>query len=127
MIAWLAIAVGGATGALLRHAVGLWVQRGIPDFPWGTFVINVTGSFALGFLAKATGAPDSNAALRAGLTIGLCGGYTTFSTFSFETMRLIEEGLSTRAVSYVVASTVLSLVAVFAGAFLARSAFGSAR
>ena len=127
MSAWFAIALGGATGAVLRHAVGLWVQRGIPDFPWGTFVINVTGSFALGFLAKATGAPDGNAALRAGLTIGLCGGYTTFSTFSFDTVALLESGGGRLAALNVVASVTLALLATFAGIGLGRLLLGAQR
>ena len=121
---WFAIALGGAAGSVLRHAVGLWVQRGIPGFPWGTLVINITGSCLLGFLAKALGSDTINPSFRAALTIGLCGGYTTFSTFSFETMRLIEDGFATRAASYVVASTLLSVAAVFAGAALARSVVG---
>ena len=123
-MAWLAIALGGALGSVMRHAVGLWVQRGIPGFPWGTFVINVTGSCLLGFLAKALGGDTVNPSLRAALTIGLCGGYTTFSTFSFETMRLIEEGFAARAATYVIASVVLSLLAIFAGAALARVVVG---
>ncbi|MBI3789389.1 MAG: fluoride efflux transporter CrcB [Gemmatimonadetes bacterium] len=118
--AWVAIAVGGALGSVLRHGVGLLVQRGIPGFPWGTFVINVTGSFLLGFLARALGGDDVHPSLRAALTIGLCGGYTTFSTFSFETMRLAADGLGARAATYVVASVLLSLAAVFAGTALAR-------
>ena len=123
-MAWLAIALGGALGSVLRHAVGLWVQRGIPGFPWGTFVINVTGSCLLGFLAKALGGDTVNPTMRAALTIGLCGGYTTFSTFSFETMRLIEDGFAVRAATYVIVSVVLSLLAIFAGAALARVVVG---
>ena len=128
---WIGIALGGATGAVLRHAVGLsvglWVQRGVPAFPWGTLAINVSGSLALGFLARVTAGPDFSPSLRAALTIGLCGGYTTFSTFSFETMRLLEDGMNARAATYVVASTVLSIAAIFAGALLARSILGTAR
>lgn len=124
MMPWFAIAFGGALGSVLRHAVGLWVQRGTPGFPWGTFVINVTGSCLLGFLAKALGGDSVNPSLRAALTIGLCGGYTTFSTFSFETMRLIDDGFAARAATYVIASVLLSLAAIFAGAALARTVVG---
>ena len=124
---WIGIAPGGATGAVLRHAVGLSVQRGVPAFPWGTLAINVSGSLALGCLACVTAGPDFSPSLRAALTIGLCGGYTTFSTLSFETMRLLEDGMNARAATYVVASTVLSIAAIFAGALLARSILGTAR
>ncbi len=123
-MSWFAIALGGAAGSVLRHAVGLWVQRGIPGFPWGTFVINVSGSFLLGLLARGLSGDAVNPTARAALTIGLCGGYTTFSTFSFETMRLIEDGLAGRAALYIVASVLLSLAAIFAGAALARVVVG---
>ncbi len=121
--AWVAIAAGGAAGSMLRHAVGLAVQRNVPGFPWGTFAINVTGSFLLGFLAQALGGDDVHPSLRAALTIGLCGGYTTFSTFSFETMRLVNDGLGARALTYVVASVLLALAATIGGSALARAAF----
>lgn len=121
--AWVAIAAGGAAGSVLRHAVGLAVQRNVPGFPWGTFAINVTGSFLLGALAQALGGESTSPTVRAALTIGLCGGYTTFSTFAFETMRLVQDGLGVRAAAYVVASVLLSVAAMFGGTALARAAF----
>jgi CrcB protein len=110
-----AIALGGAVGTLARYGLGAWIQRSTATFPVSTLVINVTGSFLLGFLMRwllsTTASPD----LRAALTIGFCGGYTTFSTFSYETARLIESGGWARAATYVVASVGVALLATFAG------------
>ena len=93
------IAFGSALGGAARYLFGGWIQgRAGPDFPVGTLVINVTGSFLLGLLYRY--AADSAAItpeVRAMLTIGICGGYTTFSTFSYETVRLLEEGEFGRA------------------------------
>ena len=116
----LAIAVGGAVGTMARYGLGTWIQRATATFPLSTLVINVTGSFLLGFLMRwmlsTTASPD----LRAALTIGFCGGYTTFSTYSYETATLLEDGQYGRAGTYALASVVLALVATFAGFVLAR-------
>jgi len=112
---WLAIGLGGAAGTLARYGVGTAVQRYSATFPYSTLVINVAGSFLLGFLMRyllsTTVSPD----LRAALTIGVCGGFTTFSTFSYETARLLESGSWMRASAYVGASVAGSIVATFAG------------
>mgnify|MGYP003289911542 CR=1 FL=1 len=85
------IFVGAGMGGLARYTVGNWVQAATgPTFPWGTLLINVTGSFLLTFfygLLEGTAAPPE---WRAFLGIGFCGGYTTFSTFSYETARLLQ-------------------------------------
>ena len=111
----LAIALGGAVGTMARYGLGSWIQRATATFPLSTLVINVTGSFLLGFLMRwmlnTTATPD----LRAALTIGFCGGYTTFSTFSYEAARLMESGSWARASTYIVASVGASLLATFAG------------
>jgi CrcB protein len=111
------IAFGSALGGAVRYLLGGWIQsRAGADFPVGTLVINVTGSFLLGVLYRY--ASDSAAItpeLRAMLTIGICGGYTTFSTFSYETVRLFEDGEFARAGTYVALSVVVSIAAAFFG------------
>ena len=117
----LAIALGGAVGSVARYLLGTLMQRASEGFPWGTLVVNVTGSLLLGFLARYLLDPTVSAELRAGLTVGLCGGYTTFSTFSLETMTLLQRGAYGRAASYVSASVALSLLATFVGFAMARA------
>jgi CrcB protein len=116
------IALGSALGGLSRYWLGGVVQRahGGP-FPLGTLVINVSGSLLIGFLLRYS--LDSAAVspeIRALLTIGFCGGYTTFSTFSWETVALIEDGDWRRALLYVGASVLLSVLGTVAGVALAR-------
>jgi CrcB protein len=105
------IAFGSAVGGVSRYLLGGLIQRYAGGtFPLGTLVINVTGSFLLGLLYRY--AADSAAItpeVRAMLTIGLCGGYTTFSTFSYETVRLIEDGEGLRALAYVALSLALAI------------------
>ncbi len=118
-----AIALGGAVGSVLRYGIGSVLQQRVgAGFPVGTFVVNVTGSLLLGFLVRYLLATPASPELRAALTIGLCGGYTTFSTFSLETLRLLEEGNWGRAGFYVVASVALSLLATASGLALGRLA-----
>ena len=91
----------------------------------GTLVINVTGSFLLGFLIRyALATPAVSVEMRALLTTGFCGGYTTFSTFSFETATLLEEGDYRRATVYIVSSVVLSLAGTYLGFAAARGLLG---
>ena len=116
------IAAGNAIGGLARYLIGGVMQRLLDTtFPVGTLVINVTGSLLLGLIVRygvetTTLTPEA----RAFLTIGLCGGYTTFSTFSYETAALLEDGEWTRAGLYVAGSVFLSLLGVFIGFALAR-------
>ena len=116
----LTIALGGAAGTLARYGLGAWAQRYSAGFPIGTLVINVLGSLLLGFLFRVLVQSGVSPELRVGLTIGFCGGFTTFSTFSFETATLLEGGSWTRAALYVTGSVLLSLLATFAGFALAR-------
>jgi fluoride exporter len=116
-----AIALGGAAGTLARYGLGGYAQRFSGTFPYGTLVINVAGSLALGFLMRHLLTTTSSPELRAALTIGFCGGFTTFSTFSYETVGLIEGGSYGRAGAYVVGSVLLSLLATFAGFAAARA------
>lgn len=105
------VALGSALGGVARYLLGGLVQQASRStFPTGTLVINVTGSFLLGLLYRY--AADSVAIspeLRAMLAIGFCGGFTTFSTFSYETVRLIEDGEFARASVYMLLSVGLSV------------------
>lgn len=118
----LMVALGGALGSAARFGVGTFVQaRAGGDFPLGTMLINVAGSLLLGFLMRysldtAAVTPD----MRFFLTTGVCGGFTTFSTFSYETVQLLERGDMTRAAAYVGGSVLLSVLAALFGVRLAR-------
>ena len=116
------IAVGSALGGVSRYLVGGLIQRLLDTtFPAGTLVVNVTGSFLLGvFLRYAMDTPTLTPELRALLTVGFCGGYTTFSTFSYESVALLEEGDWTRAAIYVILSLALSFLAMVVGFAAAR-------
>jgi CrcB protein len=118
------VALGSAIGGVARYILGGLAQRLFDTtFPVGTLVINVSGSLLLGaFIRYATETPTLSPDLRAFLTIGLCGGYTTFSTFSYETVALLEDGEWTRAGMYVAASVLLAIVGTLLGFALARQA-----
>ena len=123
------VALGSAVGGVARVVLGAAVQaRAGGVFPVGTFVVNITGSLLLGFLMRyLLASPTVSAEMRALVTTGFCGGYTTFSTFSYETLMLIEAGDFRRAALYTTLSVVLAiggtLVGVYAaGELLARRA-----
>ena len=113
------IALGGALGSLARfylsEAVGLLAG---PAFPWGTLLVNVSGSFVIGVVAGGGGEHGrwiESAFARQFVMVGVCGGYTTFSAFSLQTVGLIETGEIGRAGAYVLASVALCLLATWAG------------
>jgi CrcB protein len=116
------IAAGSALGGVSRYLVGGMVQRILDTtFPAGTLVVNLTGSFLLGlFLRYALETPTLTPEVRAFLTIGFCGGYTTFSTFSYETVALLEDGEWTRAGLYAALSVLLALGGTLLGFMVAR-------
>ena len=116
------IALGSALGGMSRYLVGGLVQRALDTtYPAGTLVVNATGSFLLGAILRyAVDTPTLTPELRALLTVGFCGGYTTFSTFSYETVALMEDGEWGRAGLYVGLSLGLSLAAVVLGFAAAR-------
>jgi CrcB protein len=116
------IALGSAIGGVSRYLLGGLIQRLLDTtFPAGTLLVNISGSFLLGAILRyAIDTPTLSPEVRALLTIGFCGGYTTFSTFSYETVALLEDSQWTRAGLYVGASILLSLVGVFLGFGLAR-------
>jgi fluoride exporter len=116
------VALGAAVGGVVRYLVTVFIQeRAGPGFPVATLLINVTGSLLLGFIVQyATDTPSVSPEVRLLLTTGFCGGYTTFSTFSFETARLMQDGEYSRAATYVFLSFALSIGGMFAGFAAAR-------
>jgi fluoride exporter len=122
---YLWIMLGGALGTGARYWCSGIVARMFGEtFPWGTLIINVLGSFVIGFFATLTG-PDGRmlvgATARQFVMIGLCGGYTTFSSFSFQTLNLMNDGEWLSAGGNVLLSVALCLLAVWAGQALASS------
>lgn len=119
---WLLVIAGGMVGAPLRYLTDRAVQsRHDTVFPWGTFTVNVTGSLVLGVLTGAVTAGAATSHLQLLLGTGLCGALTTYSTFSYETLRLAQDGARSHAVANVVASVVAGLGAAFVGMELAES------
>jgi CrcB protein len=116
------VALGGALGSVARFLLGAAVQqRAGTTFPVGTLLINITGSLVLGFVLRfALSTPAITPDIRLFLTTGFCGGYTTFSTFSYETLALIEENELGRALTYVVLSVTLGLIGTYCGVLAAR-------
>jgi fluoride exporter len=116
------VAAAGALGALSRYGVDTFVERRSDSvFPWATFLINVSGCLAVGFLIAAL--VDRQRApqwLRTGLVLGFCGGYTTFSTFAQESLDLLETGKAAVAFAAIAANVLLGLAAVFVGLRLGR-------
>jgi len=117
---YILLALGGALGTLARYWVSGLVANAIGQtFPWGTILVNVTGSFVIGFFATLTG-PDGRLLVggssRQFVMIGLCGGYTTFSSFSLQTLNLINDGEWLYAGGNIAASLGLCLLSVWLGA-----------
>jgi CrcB protein len=124
---YLYLAIGSVAGALSRYQLGLWVTglSGNPlGFPWATFIINISGSFVMGFLMEFLSDIASSREMRAMLTIGFCGSYTTFSTFSHESVTLLREGQTSLALLYGGGSFIFAPLAYLAGFFIARAVRG---
>ena len=117
----LAVAAGGATGSVARYVIGVALLRTTGAFPVSTMLINIVGSFLIGLLARLFDAPDHNQVLRVALTVGLCGGFTTFSTFSAETVTLLQQGKAGRAALYISVTVVAGGLATMTGLLLGRS------
>ena len=119
----LSIAAGGALGSVLRHFVGKGTLALLGGaFPYGTLFVNVLGSFAMGvFVGLFAHFVNPSQETRAFLTVGLLGGFTTFSSFSLDVVTLYERGETLSAISYIALSLILSLAAIFAGLLLTRS------
>jgi CrcB protein len=127
MMSWLWVAIGGAAGAVARYglgsAAGRWLGHG---WPWGTLGANMFGGLLMGALAgwlALRGGPDQER-WRLLLGVGVLGGFTTFSAYTLETVLMIERREWASAVAYVGLSTLLAVVALFAGLWLSRRAFG---
>jgi fluoride exporter len=110
-----AVALGGALGSVLRLFITQQMLRFGGAFPFGTLLVNVIGSLLIGLFARMFMMPDANAVTRAALTVGFCGGFTTFSTYSAEMILLLEQGRTMRALIYMLGSTTLALLATIAG------------
>jgi CrcB protein len=123
------VALGGALGSVARYLLTSLIQtRTGSPFPLGTLVINVTGSILLGFLLRyALETPAITPEMRGFLATGVCGGYTTFSAFTYETAALIEDGDWRRAGLYVGLSVILSLAGTFVGFAGARELLAARR
>jgi fluoride exporter len=121
-----AVALGGAIGSAARFGVNQTAPHFLgTEFPWATFIVNVIGSFAIGFVAAFIFAKmPENENLRLFLTTGILGGFTTFSAFSLDVMSLMQRGEITSAALYAIASVILSILAVFVGFMLSRSFTG---
>jgi fluoride exporter len=122
---WIKVAVltlGGALGVNARYWLGVWMSyRVSPQFPWATFTINVSGCFAIGFLTVLLSRWLPHPEIRLMVIVGFLGGYTTFSSYAFESLNLAERGEPLLALAYVVSSVVLGLIAVTLGAGLGRA------
>lgn len=124
MGAWVAVAMGGAIGSLARF----WMTAAMaaltgPRFPWGTLLINVLGSFVIGLVAGFTLSPARVALhpdFRIFLMTGVCGGFTTFSAFSLQTLELFQSGEVAPAIGYAAGSVVLCVLATYGGWLLGR-------
>jgi|SRR5712671_2060969 CrcB protein len=119
----LAVAAGGALGSVARYLVGVGSGKLFgSDFPWGTLIINVSGSFLIGaFVGLFAAKWDLSQTMRIFLTVGICGGYTTFSTFSLDGYYLIERGQALASFAYMVASVALSVGALIGALRLVRA------
>jgi CrcB protein len=124
MGAWIAVAVGGALGSVARFwLTGAMTALTGPRFPWGTLLINVAGSFVIGLVASVTLTPariSMHPDIRIFLMTGVCGGFTTFSAFSLQTLDLLQSGDAVPAFGYAVGSVVLCVVGTYCGWLLGR-------
>ena len=125
LVAYLWIAIGGALGSVGRFWFsGVLARQFGETFPWGTLLVNVSGSFAIGFFATLTSSEGrwlAPTGFRQFFIYGMCGGYTTFSSFSWQTLELAQDGQWLRAGGNILGSVALCLIAVWLGHVLAAS------
>lgn len=109
---YLYIAFGGATGSLLRHVSSTWLSGYMINsrFPWGTFIVNLTGSLIIGLLAGINQLNPMSPTTRLFLFTGLLGGFTTYSAYALETFSLLRENQNALAISYVLSTSVLGIL-----------------
>lgn len=122
----LAVAAGGAVGAVARYLAVLGVTHLMgPGFPWGTFAVNVLGSFTMGLVVELTAHVWSpSPALRTAITVGLLGAFTTFSTFSLDVVMLLQRGAVLPASLYVIGSVAVCVLGLLAGIATVRMVAG---
>ncbi|MTV18745.1 fluoride efflux transporter CrcB [Bradyrhizobium elkanii] len=118
-----AVAIGGSLGSVARYLVAIGAGRLVgTEFPWGTVVINIVGSFLIGVFAESFALSwNAGQVTRVFLTVGICGGFTTFSTFSLDAIVLIQRGELWAAGAYIAASVALSILSLFGGLLLVRA------
>jgi CrcB protein len=123
MLNILLAAMGGAIGSVLRYLVGVFSVRWFgPSFPWGTLTVNVVGSFVIGLMVEVIARRfNASAEMRVFIVTGIIGGFTTWSSFTLDTMVLFGRGATFAAAAYVIGSLVISFAAVFAGLALGRA------
>lgn len=118
----IAVCIGGGIGSAARFLLSAFIQRSFPGlFPWGTLTVNIAGSLLLGILTGLASRSLLSTDWRMLLAVGLCGGFTTFSTFSLEAAELLRGSQYALAFTYVAASVVAGIGAVIAGLWMARS------
>ncbi len=115
---FLMVFLGGGCGSVLRYAVGLAIPSAA--FPWATLMVNALGSLAIGLFGGWSARFGWSDGLRLALTVGLCGGFTTFSTFSKESLALAESGRWCVFIAYVIGSIILGLAAVTLGYYISK-------
>ncbi len=121
----LLVALGGAIGSAARYLMGAFIaNRFGPDFPWGTFAVNVSGSFLIGVILSFVGGGMLPAWARPFLAVGIMGGYTTFSTYNYETLQLIQGGEFGAAAFNTLGQVVAGLAGVYLGVVVARTLGG---
>lgn len=122
----LLVAIGGAIGAAARYLAGVWLGALLgPDFPWGTFFVNVTGSFVIGIIFVLVQGGVLPAGANPFVAVGILGGYTTFSSYSYETLQLITDGNFGLAFLNVFGQLLLGFVGVYLGVVLGRALGGA--
>jgi fluoride exporter len=121
VLKYLVVGIGGFLGAIARYVVGTYIgSRYGVRFPYGTFVINISGSFLIGFIVALLARTTASQYWRYLIPIGFIGAYTTFSTFEYETLRAVQDGQLTTGVLNVALSVVVGFMAVWAGAAIGR-------
>ena len=110
--------LGGGTGSVLRYLVGMWIGSAV--FPWATFAVNAVGSLAIGLFGGWAARFGWSESVRLSLTVGLCGGFTTFSTFSKESLALIESGRYGLFVLYVAGGIALGITSAAFGFWMVK-------
>ena len=119
------VGVGGGLGALARYYIAGWIAPVGSAFNRGIFIVNITGGLMMGLIVEASALKlNLSPELRSFLTVGILGGYTTFSTFSLDSVLLLQKGEYLQAAAYVIGSVVLSILALVAGLWIVRSFYG---